>query len=130
MSSKIKKYIFPFIFSIVIFSAFLQLSFFLEQQDADLGGIVILLFALILFIGVLIPIYCFIYGKKVLLKEKRKFIFTLYNSAVITLFYLLPKCTEGETYIYSLILFAWCESWSLIPLLKFKKNTRKTETNI
>ena len=118
MFAKIKKYIYPFIFVILASLSFFTLSVFLEEQNADMGGIAILLFALILIIGVFLPIYCFTYGKKVLLNEKRKLLFTLYNSAVITLCYLLPLCMEGETYIYSLILFGWCELWTALPLIK------------
>ncbi len=128
MFAKIKKYIYPFIFVILALLSFLTLSFFLEEQNADMGGIAILLFALILIIGVFLPIYCFTYGKKVLLNEKRKLLFTLYNSTIITLCYLLPLCMEGETYIYSLILFGWCELWTALPLIKSKKQTKNINT--
>ena len=127
MSAKIKKYIYPFIFVITALLSFLILSFFLEKQNADIGGAIVLLFALILIVCVFLPIYCFTYGKKVLLNEKRKLLFSLYNSAIITLSYLLPLCMEGETYIYSLILFGWCELWTALPLIEFKKRTKKAE---
>ena len=128
MFAKIKKYIYPFIFVILALLSFLTLSFFLEEQNADMGGFAILLFALILIIGVFLPIYCFTYGKKVLLNEKRKLLFTLYNSTIITLCYLLPLCMEGETYIYSLILSGWCELWTALPLIKSKNQTKNINT--
>ena len=93
-----------------------------------MGGVVILLFAIILIVGIFLPIYCFLYGKKVLLNEKRKLLFTLYNSAIITLCYLFPLYMEDETYIYSLILFGWCELWTAMPLIKSKKQNKNINT--
>ena len=35
---------------------------------------------------------------------------------------------EDETYLYALVIFAWCELWSLIGLIKPKKdNEEKAE---
>ena len=129
VSGKIKKYVYPFIFSASVMVAFLVLLFFLSIGSAELGGVVIGLLAIAILFGVLLPGYCFVYGKKVLLNEKKKYIFTIYNSAVITLFYLLPLCMEGDTYIYSLILFVWCTAWTLLPLIIYRKQTQQSETN-
>ena len=124
MSAKFKKYVYPFIFSILGVASFLILEFFLSVTNVGLGGAAIVLLELILVIFVILPIYCSVYGKKILADEKRKFAFTFYNSTVITLFYLLPLCMEGETYLYSLILFSWSELWALLPLIKSKKRTK------
>ena len=115
-----RKYVYPFLFSLtVIFLAFVFLSV-LSSFDMGLAAFGLLYPLLVVIVVVLIPVYCVIYGKKCLGKEKKKIHFAFYNSAVITLFYLVPNCFEGETYLYSLILFGWCMLWTLLPGL-FKK---------
>lgn len=71
---------------------------------------------------VTVPVYCFIYGYKILRHEKKKPLFALYNALVLVLAYLLPFCREEETYLYSLLLFLWAGLWSALPLLFSKNN--------
>ena len=123
---KAKKFIYPFAFSLACALCFFT-AVFPILANAGLGGAVFALGFLAILFFVIIPVYCFIYGKKLLLTEKRKYLFSLYNSFVLTLFYLLPLCTEGETYIYSLILFLWATGWSMLPLIIYKK-AEKTPT--
>ncbi len=129
MSLKAGKFFYPFIFSVSVLVVFLLFLLSFSKGDMGLGGAAIGLIALVAIVCVALPIYCFMYGKKVLLKEKTRFVFTLYNSAIITLFYFLPLCMEDETYIYSLVLFAWCELWSSLPLLIYKNRPKKSNEN-
>lgn len=124
MFSKIKKFIYPFLFSICAFAVLLLLFLRSENNSVSLANGINFVVAVFIIVGVFVPVYCFLYCKKILLKQKTKFIFTVYNSIVITLFYLLPLCTEKETYLYSLILFCWCEFWSALPMIKAKNKTR------
>ena len=124
--NKAKKFICPVIFAFICVLCFFVL-FTIILEDAGMGGAVIVLGVIILLLVVIIPCYCFIYSKKLLFAEKRKYLFTFYNSFVLTMFYLLPLCTEGETYIYSLILFLWVEWWNVLPLFIHRK-ADKTST--
>ena len=120
---KLKKYIYPFVFPIILLVTMLLCSLLIS--DVGIGGAVIAIFAIIIIVGVILPCNCFLYGRKILSKEKRKYLFTFYNSSIITLFYLLSFCMEGETYLYSAILFAWAELWTVLPLLIPKKKLNK-----
>ncbi len=92
---------------------------------SDLGGAIlatVIYGAMILTVFLIaVPVYCFLYGFKILRHEKKKPLLVLYNALVLALGYLFPFCMEGETYLYSLILFLWAGLWSALPLL-FLKN--------
>lgn len=98
---------------------------FLFTRISDLGGTIlglVMSVAMILAVFlVAVPCYCFLYGRKTLQNEKRKFVFVPYNALILTLAYLLPFGREGETYAYSAILFLWACLWSALPLLFRKK---------
>ena len=123
--SGIRKFIFPFLFSICWLGAFLILMFALD--GADISGLVFYLGFLIILFFILIPLYSFLYSRKLLLNEKRKHLFALYNAFVITMSYFLPFCAEGETYIYSIILFLWSAFWSILPLIVHKNDKTSTK---
>ncbi len=96
----------------------------LFTRVSDLGGAIlatVIYGAMILIVFLLaVPVYCFLYGFKILRHEKKKPLLALYNALVLALCYLLPFCMEDETYLYSLILFLWAGLWSALPLF-FKK---------
>ncbi len=71
---------------------------------------------LIAWVILLVPILSFLYSRVYLKEGKNKFLWTLLNSLSIVLPYLILFCTEGETYLYALILFAWSELWALLGL--------------
>lgn len=118
---EVLKYTCPFIFSLGI-SVLIFLLFGILLKGAGIGGAAIGIgfFAVTFFIG--LPLYSAIYSKKLLPDLKNKYLFALYNSLVVTLFYLIPHCTKGQTYMYSAIIFVWISIWGIIPLLPFKKN--------
>ena len=122
---KVKKFILPVLFSLCC----LCVSFVLSPSlyDFDIGGIIFVLGFIAVWIFVLIPLHCVLYSRRILLREKRKYLFALYNSFVLTMFYFLPLCTEDETYIYSLILFLWTALWSVLPLMIGRKSKTPTK---
>ena len=116
--NKIKKFVYPVIASVI--AAVIFIGFSLFQADDILIGLISLIIVGTMVI-IAIPCFCFWYSIKIIFREKRRYFFGLYNSFVLTLFYLLPLCMEGETYIYSAVLFVWCAAWTIIPLLTSKK---------
>ncbi|MBQ9112950.1 MAG: hypothetical protein IJY08_05140 [Clostridia bacterium] len=123
--NKIKKFVYPVIASAVAAAIFICFSFG-GADDILLGLISLLVVGAMVIIA--IPAFCFWYSVKIIFSEKRRYLWGLYNSFVMTLFYLLPLCMEGETYIYSAVLFAWCAAWTMLPLLISKK-THSSDTN-
>lgn len=126
--NKAAKYLAPITFALSCLLSY-GLVAFLFTRVSDLGGAIlatVIYGALILFVFLLaVPVYCFLYGLKILRQETKKPLFALYNTLVLTLAYLLPFCMEEETYTYSALLFVWALLWSLLPLLFRKKENSK-----
>ncbi|MBQ8858845.1 MAG: hypothetical protein IJ012_03540 [Clostridia bacterium] len=128
---KAKKFVFPFVFSLACILSYLIVFAVLLKILTDSGAIVgfsigvIIAFWFIVFLFLfVVPCYCFVYGKKILLNEKRKYLFTLYNSLILAVFCFLVLHIEGETYTYSILLYLWAEIWSVLPLLLHKKKEK------
>ncbi|MBO5043269.1 MAG: hypothetical protein J6D87_09910 [Clostridia bacterium] len=122
--SKAAKFLAPVTFALSCLLGY-GLVALLFTRVSDLGGAIlatVIYGAMILTVFLLaVPAYCFLYGFKLLRFAKRKPLLVLYNALVLTLGYLLPFCTEDETYLYSLILFLWAGLWSALPLLFQKR---------
>ncbi len=122
--NKAAKYLSPITFALSCLLSY-GLVAFLFTRVADLGGAIlatVIYGAMILTVFLLaVPVYCFLYGFKILRHEKKKPLLVLYNALVLTLCYLLPFCMEDETYLYSLLLFLWAGLWSGVPLLFQKR---------
>ncbi len=109
-----KKFLFPF----WIIVAYL-LDFIVAAWISVDGGLILMVSVLALLPLLVIPIYCILYSRKVLLHEKRKWLFVPYNAVWVTLPYalLLLFANEEETLVYGAILFAWGALWTAVPLL-------------
>ena len=122
--SKAAKFLAPVTFALSCLLGY-GLVALLFTRVSDLGGAILATVihgAMILTVFLFaVPAYCFLYGFKVLRFEKKKPLLVLYNALVLALGYLLPFCTEDETYLYSLILFLWAGLWSALPLLFQKR---------
>ncbi len=125
MFEKVKKYIYPLIFSVIYSCMFLAIEYFMYAMRLGMGGIAVLAYSIIVFVAIIVPIYCFIYGKRTLLNERKKYLFAIYNASVITCFYILPFFRESETYIYAFALFIWAVIWTTLPLLIFRNRANK-----
>lgn len=111
-----KKYLYPWAFACLIaIGICISMAIGLHADSFHVGLIGALSGLILLFFGA-IPVYCFAYGKKILIHEKRKYLLALYNAVVLTAFYCIPFWTEAETYLYSAILFLWVMGWSVLPL--------------
>lgn len=121
---EILTYLCPFIFSLTS-SLLIFLLFGILLKGVGVGGAAIGsgFFAVLFF--VVLPVYAATYSGQLLYGRRYKYLLALYNSFVITMFYLLPHCTLSKTYIYSAIIFAWIALWGILPLLPFKKFKKK-----
>lgn len=120
-----KKWLFPFACSVVSIIAFLLSGVVGVLGNGDYGGIVIVLCGLIFYCVILIPTMCIVYSKRCLSGQRFRFLFTLYQSFLITFPYLILFLKDNETIVYSFILFAWCEIWGLIGLINIKLKRKK-----
>ena len=120
-----KKWLIPLIYSCVTIIALLICGTVGAAENGGnigYGGVVIILAGLIFYCAIVIPAMCIIYSKYCLNKQKYRFLFTLYQAFFIGLPYFIPCfISQDILYIaYSIILFAWCELWALLGLIRFK----------
>ena len=125
-----KKWLFPIACSFVSVIAFLLsgvVGIFANGDGTGYGGIVIVLCGLIFYCVIVIPTMCIVYSRRYLAGQRFRFLFTLYQSFLITLPYLIWFLKDNETIVYSFILFVWCEIWGLIGLVKLKPHNKDKE---
>lgn len=134
---KFKKFIYPFIFSICFFVTYIILAIVLEivLPSGDYAGLAYAFIALILWILVATPIFCFKYSK-LIYEEKWKFLFIIYNSLVISLChtgpFLISAIPGNDADIIikiTLALFGWIAIWSFVPLVIRLDSTKKQDDN-
>jgi len=123
-----KKWLFPLACSLISIIAFILSGILGVLGNGDgtgYGGVVILLCGFIVYCVIVIPIMCTVYSKRCLSGQRFRFLFTLYQSFLITSPYLICFMKDNETIVYSFILFVWCELWGLVGLvrLKYEKTT-------
>ena len=132
---KVKQYVSPIIFSLCFFASYIILGVLLETvlPPGDYAGLFYAGLALIIWICLVMPIYCFKYSK-LIYEEKHKSFFIIYNSLVITLCsiapFLIPCITNGSTLtiIYiAFILFGWVTFWTYISYLRRKRSTEEPD---
>ena len=134
---KLKLFIYPFVFSIAFFSVYLLLGVILGITLAagDYAGLAYLLYTLIVWIFVVLPIYCHRYSK-LILQEKYKLLLGLYNSLVIALChtgpFLISSIPNGDTDIIikiTLALFGWIAFCTYVSFLMRLNTGDKQDDN-
>ena len=118
-----KKWLNPVACSLISVIAFLlsaAIGILGNGDGTGYGGVVIVLCGLIIYCVVVIPVICFLYAKKCLSGQRFRFLFTIYQSFLITL-----PCFIWFSPLHSVILFAWCELWTLLGLVNFNGKTLK-----
>ena len=132
LKNKIKKYIYPFIFSICFFVTYIILAIVLEivLPSGDYAGLAYAFIVLLIWILVVIPIYCFKYSK-LICEEKWIFLFIIFNSLVIALCHtgpiLMGAIPNGDADIIikiTLALFGWIALCTYVSYL-IRINTTK-----
>ena len=115
---KIKKFVYPFIFTFCFFAFFIILAIVLNiaLPSGDYAGLGIAFIILAVWIWLIFPIYCLKYSK-VIKDEKLKYLFATYNSLVVTITCILPFISEKIIFYFGAILFVWMEIWNVCPLV-------------
>ncbi len=119
-----KKWLIPLTYPLISAAVFLLCGAAGAWGNGDgtgYGGAVIVLCGLIFYCVIGIPVMCIVYAKRCLSAQRFRFLFTLYQSVLFVLPYQILFFKENETVIYSFILFAWCEIWSLMGLIRWKR---------
>lgn len=127
---KVKKFIYPFIFSImfIVFWIAVALTTNATTSNEGYGGLGLTILILFAWIFIVLPIYCVKYSK-IIIDEKLRFLFPFYNAFILSFFYLIPFSLEDETYIYAFILFVWVALWTFVPLVIRLNSTKKQDDN-
>ena len=112
---KLKKYVYPFVFSICFFVTYIILAIVLEivLPSGDYAGLAYAVIVLLIWIFIVIPVYCFKYCKFIC-EEKHKLLYGFYNSIIIALChtgpFLISAIPNGDADIIikiTLALFVW-----------------------
>ncbi|MBQ8360103.1 MAG: hypothetical protein IJX37_09430 [Oscillospiraceae bacterium] len=128
MKNKTKKYIYPFVFSAAFLSLYFAFVLIITQfidfpygSYAPAAWAVLFTFAWLI---VALPIYCIRYSK-IIIDEKLKFLFSIYNSLLIIVSHILPFNVWGEWRTLTHFVL-WVLFWNIL-LLVFRLISRKYE---
>ena len=134
---KAKKYIYPFVFSLSFFVFYFILAAIINSMDfgEGYGGLGLGLLLIILWILIVVPIYCFKYSK-LICEEKRKGLFIIYNSLVISLCYtgpfLISAIPGNDVNIIikiTIALFGWIALCTYVSYLIRINTTKESDEN-
>ena len=135
MKPKIKKYIYPPVFSICFFVIFAVLGIVINKFYNNYGGLGLALLFIMLWILVATPIFCFKYSK-LIYEEKRQFLFIIYNSLVISLChtgpFLISAIPGNDVDIVikiTLGLFGWIALCTYVSYLVRINTTKEPDEN-
>lgn len=121
---KYKKFIYPFILSLCFFVVYMIVAIVLNLvlPSDDYAGLAYAGIALLIWVAIILPIYCYKYGKMIL-QEKHKRLFGFYNPLVVTLChtgpFLFPAISGsdfGVIFGITVGLFIWTAMWTFAPL--------------
>lgn len=131
---KLKKYIYPFVFSGSFLLSYIILGITLSltlDNGSYAGAAFAIVFAFAWFLFVL-PFYCIRYIKMIF-AERFRFLFAAYNSIALTLIHKVPFNLQGNDLKYVGCFFVWTLLWSFLPLLlrmHAAKESNDTENQI
>ncbi len=104
-------------------SIYLQNLMFSDSVDISFAYTIIIMLFFILF-----PLASFFYSKKFIPKNTKKLFKSVICPAVLATSYLIACYRVNATYLITLVLFVWCETWSLIGLRAKKSDNDNAET--
>ncbi len=126
-----KKWFLPLalpIISVLLLILVYVISFAVAGDSTGYAGAVYASCGILFCCAILMPAICFVYSKRWLLNQKFRFFFTAYNSFLISLPYVvLFSLNDVIDFYFVWIIFGWCELWSLLGLVKFKRKEQKQD---
>ena len=83
------------------------------------AGAVYALWGIIICGVVIQPAICFAYSRRMLIDQKFRIFFTVYNSFLVSLpFFILFSLNAENVWYNPLVIFVWCELWGVLGLVK------------
>ncbi len=126
---KTKKFICPAVFSIffvVLYEMLVRLSYMFSERANDILSVCAMLF-LMTWIFVILPFYCVKYSK-IIIGEKLKFLFSIYNCIVLGAIPMLPFSLQNDGKVV-VAFFIWVAIWTFVPLVIRLNFTKKHTDN-
>ncbi len=116
---KIKKYVYPYIFSAIFLILYITLAFILTKVISFPNGsyapaALAVLFTFV-WILIVLPIYCVKYSK-IIVNERLNFFFVIYNFLILAIIHVLPFNLQNEKRIVIDFLI-WVSVWCVVPLV-------------
>ncbi len=123
-------FISPIIFALSWILIYLLIGFLFRKSIDSIGAILGLIIGMIIELGypimvflIGVPLYCLMYGIKIISSLKKKFFLVFYNSLILSIFCYLAFSKDEKAFRYALILFVWSLLWCVLPILfNFLKN--------
>ena len=98
-----------------------------SPEELGYAGAVYALWGIIICGVVIQPAICFAYSRRLLIDQKFRIFFTVYNSFFVSLpFFILFSLNAENDWYNPLIIFVWCELWGLLGLVKINGKKQKT----
>ena len=129
---KIKKYIYPIAFCaifLILYSSFmLLLTKLISFPYGSYAPAALAVLFTLAWLIIALPIYCIRYSK-IIVDEKLKFLFSIYNSLLIIVLHILPFNLQGEITIIVLFVL-WVLFWNIVPLICRLSSLKHKEKDI
>ena len=126
---KLKKYVYPIVFSmffIALYEILVRSSYIFSGRVNDILSACAMLF-LMAWIFVILPFYCVKYSK-IIIGEKLKFLFSIYNCIVLGAIPMLPFSLQNDGKVV-VVFFIWVAIWTFVPLVIRLNSTKKQGDN-
>ncbi len=105
--------------------AFFGFMVALWALGGDLDNLFFVLVLIFLVPFVAIPVTCFQVAKRVFRNKEKRFWLSMITPLMITLPFLILLGGEAESYIYAAVIFVWCELWSFLGAVRYKKKEKE-----
>ena len=126
---KAKKYIYPIVFSmffVALYEMLVRSSYMFSGRVNNILSACAMLF-LMAWIFVVLPFYCVKYSK-IIIGEKLKFLFSIYNCIVLGAIPILPFSLQNDGKVV-VVFFIWVAIWTFVPLVIRLNFTKKHDDN-
>ena len=130
MKTKIKKFLYPFVFSalfpILYFSFIFLIGTFIPFPYGSYAPAALAVLFTLAWLILALPIWCIKYSKMIV-DEKLKFVFAAYNALLIIVTHILPFNIQNEMWVFYYFVI-WVLFWNTAPLvfrLACRKNSKE-----
>lgn len=114
---KAKKFIYPFLFSLAFYLAFIVVMLLINTfvTGDGYGGLGLFFIFLLAWCYLLVPLYCVKYTK-LIKDEKLKYLFAAYNFVILSAIHTAGVIFSRDAFLFALAFIAWVAIWTFVPL--------------